>query len=148
MELLEWTDGGLRARLGAQDMVDLAYGPGRVETAGPGGHVVVAVVGLGRIESYLNRLVRAVPEVASHRKAMEGGFTIYEAEPEVRAEVWIPWLVFQDLFRRGGESRRFPAPVRIRLRGYEPAWTSGWSARIDFPPRQEYAAADLREGSE
>ncbi|MEM3087118.1 MAG: hypothetical protein QXO51_07780 [Halobacteria archaeon] len=146
MEIAEWDDRGLRARLGAQDMVDLAYGPGRVDAGRDGRTLVAAVVGLGRVEEYLDRLVRAAPETAPHRRAMESGFAILEVEPEVRAEVWLPWPVFEDLFRRGGESRTFSAPVRIRLRGYEFAWTSGWSARLDFPPRAKYAAAaDLAE---
>jgi hypothetical protein len=146
MEITEWGDRGLRARLEGQDMVSLTYGPGRVEAVRGGRTMVVAVVGLGRVEEYLDRLVRAAPETAPHRRAMESGFTIFEVEPEARAEVWLPWPVFEGLFRRGGESRAFPAPVRIGLRGYEFAWTSGWSARLDFPPRAKYAAAaDLAE---
>lgn len=147
MEIAEWNGTGVRARLGGQDMVDLVYGPGRVEAADGPRRLVVATAGLGKVEAYLDRLVRAAPEVGLHRTAMESGFTILETEPEVRAEVWIPWPVFEGLFARGGESRLFPAPVRIRLRGYEPAWTSGWRALLQFPRREEYAAAvDIHGG--
>lgn len=141
MRITEWSDTCARARLGGQDMVDLACGPGRVEAVDGDRHAVVAAVGLGRLEAYLDRLVRAAPEVARHREAMETGFAILETEPEARAEVWIPWPVFEGLFLRGGGSREFRAPVRIRLRGYEPAWASGWRAAVEFPPRREYAAA-------
>lgn len=147
MRLVEWSGAGVRARLEPQDVVDLAYGPGRVSASGEAGTLVVAVVGLGRMEQYLDRLVRAAPEVAPHRPAMESGFTLLESEPEARAEVWIPWPVFEGLFERGGGSRRFPAPVRIRARGHEPAWTSGWAVELAFPAREDYrAAADLHRG--
>ncbi len=141
MKLIEWSDARVRARLDGQDMVALACGPGRVEAAEGGRRAVVAAVGLGRVEAYLDRLVRAAPETACHREAMESGFAIFEAEPEARAEVWIPWPVFERLFLRGGGRREFRAPVRIRSRGYEPAWASEWRAAVEFPPRREYAAA-------
>lgn len=141
MRVEEWDETGLRARIEPEDMVALAYGPGRVEAADGPRRLVVAVAGLGKVEAYLDRLVRAAPEVAPHRGEMESGFAILEVEPEVRAEVWIPWPVFEEVFRRGGGSLPFAAPVRIRQRGYEPAWTSRWRALLHFPRLEEYRAA-------
>lgn len=148
MKILDWSDSGVRARLEPQDMVDLAYGPGRVEASRPDHRrLAVQVVGLDRVESYLDRLVSAAPEVAPHRKEMDGGFVIFEGEPEVRAEVWIPWPVFERLFQRGSEAREFRAPIRVKLRNYDLLWTSKWRVALEFPPAREYEAAIEMRGS-